>query len=174
MLASAQPVAQDPCGLSLLPGPVARFLSEKYPQWKAWNFPQGDLDYQPDYLEDWIKNHSKECPGIAVGHFEEKSHLSYAILLVPDDPKRSGYRLVVLSDQQRALREAVIWEGTEPADKVVYGYAHRVPSGDYRDFTKTKSINLTLDGFVFHLIIGKQTILFYWKDGRYRELTIGE
>jgi hypothetical protein len=173
-VAFAEPMSQSPCDLALLPEPVQKFLAKKYPGWRAWSFPQEDLDYSPDYLEDWIKNHAKDCPGVAIGHFEAQSYLSYAIMLAPSAPERSGYRFLVVSNEHGTLRETIIWEGNESADKVVYGYAYRVPPGNYQDFAKTKSIRLTSDGLVFRLIIGKQTILFYWKNGRFHELTIGE
>lgn len=166
--------SDDICAYSSLPQAVERLLVTKYPDWNAWKLP----DESP-YLEKWTKEHSKNCPGIASGYFESRTQLSHAILLVPKDPEKLGYRLVVLSkwkaSGQDTYRERILWEDdSELARKVVYGYIYTVPPGTYWDFDKTRNVQIGMEGFVYRLIVGRQTILFYWHQDKYADITIGE
>ena len=86
--------ATDACEASALPQEIRAKIDKNYPDWQVEKLEHlGDEDRQL-----WLKAHPAECPGIAVGHFETKAELSYAVLLVSKpDRKRSGFRVVAFS-----------------------------------------------------------------------------
>jgi hypothetical protein len=90
----SQSKAADPCDISILPREIQTKLEKNYP------------NLQPEKLENlyeddrpfWTKAHPTDCPGIAVGRFESKTELSYALLLVSKpERKRPGLRILVFS-----------------------------------------------------------------------------
>lgn len=84
------------CSTTRLPSGASELLSEKFPLWRAKQI----SDLEEDDRQLWLKAHPKDCPGIAVGHFESPDQLAYAILLVPKAKSSSGDKIVVLSPSQ--------------------------------------------------------------------------
>ena len=62
-----------------LPQEIQTKLDKNYPDWQ----PEKLEDLYEDDRQFWIKAHPGNCPGIAIGHFELKTELSYALLLIP-------------------------------------------------------------------------------------------
>src|SRR6476661_2581762 len=86
--------AADSCDLSVLPKEVRAELDKNYSDWQ----PERLEHLYADDREIWIKAHPNDCPGIAIGHFESKTELSYALLLISKpDRKRPGLRILVFS-----------------------------------------------------------------------------
>jgi hypothetical protein len=90
----AQSRAADPCDITVLPQEIQTKLEKNYPDW------------QPRRLENlskfnrqfWLKAHPNDCPGIAIGRFEPKTELSYALFLVGrPERKQPGASIVVFS-----------------------------------------------------------------------------
>src|SRR5712692_6588374 len=86
-----QAKAGDPCDLSGIPQEIQSKLEKDYPDWRPEKL---------DSLDDndrglWLKAHPHDCPGIAIGHFESKTELSYAFLLISKPGRqRLGFRVV--------------------------------------------------------------------------------
>jgi hypothetical protein len=68
-------------------------VNKKFPGWRV----KATSDLEAYDKELWVKEHPKECPGIAVGHFEDPNQVAYGILLVPNSAAAVGYKLVVLA-----------------------------------------------------------------------------
>src|SRR5229473_7376394 len=80
----------DPCE-GKLPEQVQAEVQTKFGGWRI----ETKEDLSDDHKQMWEKTHSRECPGLASGHFRSPRDLSFAILLISKDPKIVGYRLLV-------------------------------------------------------------------------------
>ncbi len=164
----AQPVLQDPCDLTVLPHQAQRVLKQEFSKWKVLTF--ADLTDVEQKL--WLKdNNHEKCPGIAVGHFEEQANLSYALFLIPHERMKPGSRFVVMSKRKKGGFEvSILFQTDNPTS---YNVVSRVPPGKYSDSQKTESVLLSLDGILLRQFEVGAT-LFYWKNGRYRQLILSE
>jgi hypothetical protein len=163
-------IAQQPpsCDDTTLPVPIRDLVKSKFPQLRPKQF----SDLEADDKQLWWKAHEKECPGIAIGHFESASELSYAILLVPKSEPTDGYKIVVFS--KGPTGDAYSWKLLDHAegqsDSLVISKAE---PGKYSDFEQTKSIQTKLD-CVYVEWIEKGAILHYWLAGRYHKLRVSD
>jgi len=169
----AQAKSADPCDVSMLPQEVQTRLTKDYPDW------------QPERLENlyeedrqlWTKAHPNDCPGIAIGHFESKTELSYALLLISKPSReRSGFRVIVFSHTGPSApfmaHVATKWNiGSydKGSDEVIA----TVPPGHYEEAMGPRNVNTELDSILSETI-GKGAAVYYWKKGRYHELITSE
>jgi hypothetical protein len=161
--------AADPCDISILPREIQAKLEKNYPDWQ----PEKLKNLYEDDRHFWTEPHPNDCPGIAIGHFESKTELSYALLLVSKpDRKRPGLRILVFSrlapSAPYIVHSLAKWDtGTfyEGSEQVIAA----VPAGHYEDAMREKKVQTDLDGISYE-VIGKGTVLYYWKNSRYHEL----
>jgi hypothetical protein len=169
----AQSKVADPCDVSTLPQEIQTKLAKDYPDWQ----PEKLENLYEDDRQFWTKAHPNDCPGIAIGHFESKIEISYALLLISKpDRKRLGYRLVVFSRSGPSApyvphlvskwNIGLFYEGS---DQVV----ETVPAGHYEEAIGPHKVSIDLDGIGLEAI-DKGAILYYWKNGRYHELITSE
>src|SRR5215831_11719193 len=86
--------AADPCDISVLQQEIQTKLAKNYPDWQ----PEKLENMDEEYRGLWTKANPNNCPGIAIGHFESMTELSYALLLVSKPGrKRLGFRVIVFS-----------------------------------------------------------------------------
>jgi hypothetical protein len=169
--------AADPCDISLLPQELQTKLTKEYPDWQPERLENlGELDraYR-------TKAHPKDCPGIAIGHFESKPQLSFALFLVPRlVRKQQGFQLVVFSRTEPSalfVSHTVFQVDTgnfyERSDLVI----SRVPPGQYEeveeDSGNPRKVSLHLDGLLYEAI-GKASSLYYWENGKYKGLPLSD
>src|SRR5271169_1670828 len=83
------------CALRYLPSEIQNRLKRDFGSWKI----QGPADLSPRAHARWDGEKPLECPGIAVGQFENGKTPSYAVLLVPQDHADAGYRFLVFGPQ---------------------------------------------------------------------------
>jgi len=165
--------AADPCDASALPQEIQTKLDRNYPDWQPEKLE--NLDEEDRKL--WTNAHPNDCPGIAIGHFESKNELSYALLLVSKpDRKRPGLRILVFSRPGPSAPCVVHligkWDtGTfyEGSDQVIA----TVSAGHYEEAIGPKRIQTDLDG-IWYEVMEKDAILYYWKNGRYHELVTSD
>ena len=82
------------CDAAAAPAAIGELLKERFAEWR----PKQVSDMEADEQELWLKgSNGKECPGIAVGHFESTDSLSYAFLLDPLSNPCGGHKIVVYS-----------------------------------------------------------------------------
>src|SRR6266849_2608526 len=155
------------CRDASLPSQAQTLLDSKFLNWR----PKHLSDLGADDQRLWMKAHPKECPGIAVGHFEEPDRISYAVLLVPKSELAAGYKIVVLSKASTA--DAYALKVLDHADGGTYSSSGLVISKAtpraYSDYEDAKSVRLRLDGVNVEWI-EKGAVLYYWSRGRYRTI----
>lgn len=101
----------DACDKTVLPAPIGTLLRAKFPSWR----PKQLLDMDGDDQQVWPNGpNGKECPGIAIGHFESAESLSYAFLLVQQSSPSGGHKIVVFSED--ATKGAYTWRLLDPAE----------------------------------------------------------
>jgi hypothetical protein len=122
----------------------------------------------------WLKGpNGKECPGIAIGHFDSADRLSYALLLVPQSNPSGGHKIVVFS--KGATKDVYTWGLLDHAEGQTYSglVISKAEPGKYDDSETTKSVQIKLDGlFVEWMEKGAQ--LYYWSGGRYHKLQVSD
>jgi hypothetical protein len=151
------------CGV--LPSDAKLFLNQRFPDWRPKNL--SDLSGYDRKL--WLETHAKECPGIAMGHFEQPDRVAYAILLVPQTGHTASYKVIVLSkaSDQYALRTLDHAEGSTYSDSGLV--ISKEPHGTYSEFGDTRSVQLKLDGFNVEWL-EKSFVLHYWSRGKYQSM----
>ena len=141
-------------------------LDQKYADWR----PKELSDLGADDKQLWVAAHPKDCPGIAIGHFERADQLSFALLLVPKSESGHGYRIVVLAttaaDDRYVDRVLDHIDAQTSNSGMVISTA---PRGSYSDFEDTTSVHLKVDAVNVEWI-EKGAVLYYWEHGRYRTI----
>ena len=93
---SARAIAESSlCALSYLPSEIQSHLKRDFGSWRV----QEPADLGRYARARWEGKKPLECPGIAVGKFENGKMPSYAVLLVPQGHANAGYRFLVFSPQ---------------------------------------------------------------------------
>ena len=168
VLALGYPLAAQPheaCPAISLPPQVQALLDHKFPKLRPKNL--SDLGAYDKKL--WLETHPRECPGIAVGHFESPSRMAYAILLVPKSGPVSEYKVVVLSK----VLDKYIFRLLDHAEEGTFADSGLVtskePRGKYSDFGETRSVHVNVDAVNVEWL-EKSSVLYYWSRGAYRSL----
>jgi hypothetical protein len=81
------------CKVGSLPPDIQGRLKGEFGSWKVQEPP----DLSPRAHERWESEKPLQCPGIAVGQFENAKTPSYAVLLVPEGHADAGYKFLVFS-----------------------------------------------------------------------------
>jgi hypothetical protein len=170
---AARARATDPCDLSAIPEEVQTILQSSYHDWQ----PERVEHLYDDDRQFWIKAHPNDCPGIAIGHFESNTQLSYALLLISKpDRKRPGLRILVFSRAgatapyvSHLLSKWNIGLFYEGSDQVIA----TVPPGVYKEAIGPHKAQIDLDG-LWYETMEKGAMLYYWKGGRYHELVTSD
>jgi hypothetical protein len=165
--------AADPCDISTLPREIQTKLEKNYPDWQ----PEKLKNLYEDDRHFWTEAHPNDCPGIAIGHFESKTELSYALLLVSKpDRKQPGLRIIVFSRSAPSVPYVAHliakWDtGTfyDGSDQVIA----TVPAGQYEEAEGARKVLIDLDGISYE-VMEKGAVLYYWKSGRYHQLATSD
>jgi len=148
---------------------ASELLKTKFPSWR----PKQLSDLDADDRQLWLKAHDKQCPGVAVGHFENAEETGYAVLLVPSEKPTGGYKLVVLSRSQSG--QGYTANVLDQAEGETYSglVISAASPGKFSDFQSTTSVRLKLDSIYLEWI-EKGAQLFYWSRGRYHKLQVSD
>jgi hypothetical protein len=152
--------SHDELCVDALPDDAAASLKSQFPTF----YPEKVSDLSPEYQEVWLKDHPHECPGIAVGHFQSPSKVSYAVLLIGSRGSLSGSKLVVLS------QSAGGWKATKLTEETVayhYEAVSNVTQG------KLRRSSASLDRIRFKEFDGGATV-YSWSGGRFHKVTVKE
>jgi hypothetical protein len=161
--ANAQAAGQA-CQDSALPEGVRATLASQFADWRV----QTPADLEPDYQKEWMAKHSAACPGIASGQFDGKSSLSYALLLIPRQKGRQGYRLVVFAAASHDAFSPIVLEQSDayvPTGTGVY----RIDPGLQFNEEKFSTFKLKSDG-IYLETKDQPGFIYYWKRGHYQRV----
>lgn len=162
--------SSSPCDGATVPTPISELLNDKFPQWRPKRISDMDADNQRFWLEG---RNGETCPGIAIGHFESVSRLSYAFLLVPRSNPSGGYKVVIFSkDASKDVYSSTL---LDHADEQTYSgiVIFRAEPGKYKDLTGKNSIQIRTDVLYLEWI-EKGAQLYYWSAGRYHKLQVSD
>ncbi|HLZ39829.1 MAG TPA: hypothetical protein VKQ11_02645 [Candidatus Sulfotelmatobacter sp.] len=157
---------KDSCPMASLPSGAQAVLGRQYGEWR----PKRVSDLGADDKKIWAETHPKDCPGIAIGHFEKPDQLAYAVLLVPKSQSSHGYRIVVLSKVATGdSYAATVLDQGDAQDADSGMVISTAPRGSYSDFEGTASVQVKLDAVNVEWI-EKAAVLYYWAHGKYQTL----
>jgi hypothetical protein len=83
------------CRVDSLPQDIRGSLSRFFSDWKV----QAPTDLDVRARIRWGEERPLTCPGIAIGHFQDRKSASYALLLVPATGAAGAYKLVIYTQQ---------------------------------------------------------------------------
>jgi hypothetical protein len=158
--------AKNTCRAVSLPSGATAVLNEKYPDWRIKSV--SDLIADDQVL--WAKAHPEECPGIAIGHFEQSDRVAYAVLIVPRAKTRHGYKIIVLKESPSGdgyTAKLLDQANGEYSDSGLV--IPKAPPDKYSDFYGTTEVRVKLDA-IFAEWIEKASVLYYCANGKYRKI----
>lgn len=138
------------------------------PQFVGWRLLQVS-----DLVEDdqalWSKAQGKKCPGLAGGHFTDRTSPELAFSLI--DPK-ARKQAVLLAKQTSAKRYdvSVVSPSTQATNFLVI---HALPPGTYRGFENRRTVRTQFDSVAYELIESAMDMI-YFKNGSFRTLALSE
>jgi hypothetical protein len=153
----------------VLPPELQTELAKTYPD----SQPERLENLSEYYRQSWLKEHPNDCPGIAIGHFESKSEISYAFFLVPRPERKHPGASIVVFSRVRPTAPFVPhlvfkWDAGgfyDHSDLVI----SKVAAGKYGD----PQVLIDLDGIMYEAM-EQASSLYYWKNGRYQVLSISD
>ncbi len=155
---------------TLLPDAASLVLKQKYPGWRLLDID----DLESKDREIWHKTHADECPSIAIGRYESKSKVQYAVLLIPEK------KLTTLKTKLVMLRlttdgkfiPQVLFDDT--ALLINYPVIYKASPGQYVDFyDPDKKIEVSSDTVIYDRI-GASAVAFYYANGKYDKVLISD
>src|SRR6266545_5760090 len=164
--------------LALVPSSLAEFNAcEVLPSAAKLVIKQRFPNWQPKVVSDlggydkklWLETHPKECPGIAVGHFERPDQVAYAVLLIRKSSHDANYKIIVVSKAADEYAIKVLDHSEGNADSDWGLIITKEPHGTYSDMGGTKTVRLKLDGVNVEWL-EKSSVLYYWSQGKYQSL----
>jgi hypothetical protein len=149
----------------VLPSDAKLVIKQRFPNWR----PKLLSDLKGYDQKLWLEMRPKECPGIAVGHFERPDQIGYAVLLIPKSGHDANYKIIVLSKaaDKYAVRVLDHSEGNPDSDGGLI--ISKEPHGRYSEMGNTKSVRLKLDGVNVEWL-EKSSVLYYWSQGKYQNI----
>ena len=155
--------AQNRCGGDIWPEPVRQILKNKYSDWRPVNIE----DLSAEHQQYWLHSLSgADCPGLAAGHFESKTSLSYALSLMPKQPGGLGLRIIVIRKGKGGIYQDMLLEKVDVAVNPYVVYS--VPPGTYYTTEEAEKVQLELDGFQVERMEAA-AVLYFWEKGIYRK-----
>lgn len=158
--------AQDKCSEQALPLKARSLIHKKFPGWRL-KLPSDLKDFDK---QAYTLDYPKECPGLAVGHFDASELTGYGLLLIPIAAPEDGSKIVILDKtantdgySAKVLDHA---EGQGASSGLVISKAR---PGRYTGFDRTQSVRLKLDGIEAEWL-GKSSVLYFWRNGKFRTL----
>jgi len=156
--------ASDPCDGIKPPESLWTRLEQSFPHWRI----ERSSDLEASYQELWTKKFPTACPGFVEGNFLKPDVTAYAVLLIPSDQTKKGYRLVVFSESAPGTWRSTILEKDNqytPASAVI----RLAPPGEYQEADGTKRVHTRTDGIVSERI-ESGVLVYYWSGTRFRSI----
>jgi hypothetical protein len=149
-----------------LPPDVQIRLKGEFGSWKV----QEPADLSPRAHERWESEKPLQCPGIAVGRFENAKTPSYAVLLVPQGHADAGYKFLVFGPKagQLSYEMRAVDSGDSGAANF---FIHRVRISKFFDEQSRKKFQAhTREGILLVDSAEKEyeADVYFWSGGSYR------
>jgi hypothetical protein len=139
-------------------------LSKRLPGWKV----VGLNDLRSNDKKTWGALHPSDCPGVVEGHFESSNARTVAITLFRRSPVLQQTLVVVNHDANRS-RLTVL---SEPQQVAYLSVISKKSPGEYSG-VEGDTVSLVRDSISYEAIEAG-ALLFYFKEGRYLSLLVGE
>jgi hypothetical protein len=138
------PRLPDSC--NLLPPRALELITKQYPDWHVVT--PVDLDGYNRKL--WTQSHHGECPGIATGHFRDKSKVARAVLLIRS--KGSQFEEVLLLTEPGKEQAFTLTVVMPPSVTSRPDVTYRVPPGTYRSAQGNRTARTHFDSIALEQI----------------------
>lgn len=156
------------CSVDSLPQDIRGSLSRYFSDWKV----QGPTDLGVRARIRWGEERPMTCPGIAIGHFQDRKSASYALLLVPANRAGGAYKLIIYTQQsgeQYYGFKAIVQEDTSGAEVFV----ETVPTTRFFDATsKWVARSHVTDAVMLVDSAATQSYLYIWSDLTYERTQV--
>ena len=149
------------------PNKLLRIISMEFPGLRIKKF----SDFDEDHKKIWRRYAQGDCPGVAEGHFIEKSRREYAALLIPIDKKGIGYKIIIAFVNRVSKYEIVTLidnlndKGAEDMD------IGTVPPGDIPEFDSGRLVRINNNGLRVESIESSSQI-YFWKNGQFESIFV--
>ena|SRR5258708_1395441 len=157
--------AANTCDGIELPIDIRRHIEQESSQWKVINVSDLDLKYRTF----WLSKYSGDCPGIAIGHFKPSSRTLYAVALV-SRTLNAHVKILVFEYKSNKYRSTVLMD-TMSANPVPTIF--KVPPETFEDWETGVNVKSRFPGVALAFYEGSST-LFYWSNGKFKELQISD
>lgn len=149
-----------------LPGQAQKVVAKKLKHWKVLTV----ADLPVDDREIWEDDYDEKCPGITAGQFGPNQSQAYAVTLVRFmsgglyqtlvlvAEKNQRYQVTTLSRSQKVARPSIV---------------RKLPGGTYSSAEGEMQIDAASDVIAYETIEAG-TIIYYWNNGKYKEMVISE
>lgn len=149
-----------------LPGQAQKVVAKKLKHWKVLMV----ADLPADDREIWEDDYAERCPGITAGQFGPNQSQAYAVTLVRSmkgvlyqtlvlvAEKNQRYQVTTLSRPQKVARPSIV---------------RKLPAGTYSSAEGKMQIDAASDVIAYETIEAG-TIIYYWNNGKYKNLIISE
>jgi hypothetical protein len=159
------------CKMGSLPSDVQSRLKDEFSSWKV----QNPTDLSPRARERWKSEKPLECPGIAVGRFENDKTPSYAVLLVPRGHSDSGYKLAVFSPKTGLPSYEMMAVEQSGKSGAANFFIHTIPISKFFDEQSRKKFQVsTIEGILLADAAEKEyeTDVYFWSNGSFQHQPI--
>ena len=153
------------CKVGSLPPDIQGRLKGEFGSWKV----QEPGNLSPRAHERWESEKPLQCPGIAVGQFENAKTPSYAVLLVRQGHANAGYKFIVFSPKagQPSYEMRAVDSGDSGAGSF---FIHRVRISKFFDKQSRKKFQArTSEGILLVDSAEKEygAEVYFWSGGSY-------
>jgi hypothetical protein len=160
------------CNFAALPSELQQRLKTDFPSWKI----QDSGNLTENAKARWQAEKPVACPGIAVGHFESPTHLSYAVLLVPLRNPESAYRFLVFTPKNEAQGDLTVVESSD-APSAANGFVRTVPLTKVFNADWRRKLNAGGSEGILFVDAGLdeyEADVYFWSEGKYHHEPIDD
>jgi hypothetical protein len=160
----------DLCKVGALPQTVQSRLRQEFVSWMV----QKQTDLSPSARKRWGSEKPSQCPGIAMGRFENAKALSYAVLLIAQDHADAGYKLLVFSPKagQPSYEMRALDSGESGASNF---FIHTVPMSKFFNNESRKTFRAYTSEGILLVDAAEQEYevnVYFWANGTYQHQPI--
>ncbi len=156
------------CEKQKIPPGIGQYLSRQFPDWELVAV-KNLLEY---HQELWLQEHSGDCPGLARGWFEPSRRWKTAVLIVPKLESENRAKVLLIKQVGTKYSSIVLADIKERgAVPVIFS----APAGEYKSSDSTRKVKAKAKYAVISLVFYESSAtVFYWSNGKFRELQVSD